>query len=63
MKTGTLILDEESFLFYDCAVKKTSALSNGKGAKQARLYLPASWIGKRVMCLLLDEVTEDGFTE
>lgn len=25
----------------------------------ARLYLPASWAGKRVLCLLLDDIEDD----
>ena len=33
--------------------------SNGKTYKNGRIYVPESWIGKRVLCLLLDELPDE----
>jgi hypothetical protein len=55
---ATLIRGKENISYY-AEIEKTPALFNaGKGSVASRMYLPASWAGKRVLCLLLEEPDE-----
>ena len=53
---GTLNIDPETVNFYDKTEVKVGRLSNSKGCLTGRVYVPREWIGKRVLCLLLDEL-------
>lgn len=53
-----LVRGQENISYY-AEIEKTPALFKaGKGSVASRLYLPASWANKRVLCLLLEEPDE-----
>lgn len=52
---GKLIHESEDVSYFGVIEKVTTKAAGGKGALSAKLYLPKEWIGKRVLCLLLDE--------
>ena len=56
---ATLKHEPESFVYYDVIEKIPSRSDNGKGSITAKIALPKSWVGKRVICLLAEEPDEN----
>lgn len=53
-----LVRGQENISYYAEIEKTPTLFKAGKGSVASRLYLPASWAGKRVLCLLLEEPDE-----
>ena len=51
---GNISYSDETVDFYAVEEKTVSRYSTGKG-QIGKIYLPDSWIGKKVRCLLLEE--------
>lgn len=55
---ATITRGDEAVDFYAEIEKTPTLFRAGPGRTTSRLYLPASWAGKRVLCLLLEEPDE-----
>ena len=52
---GIISYSDETVDFYAAEEKTVSRYSTGKNQVIGKIYLPESWIGKKVRCLLLEE--------
>lgn len=48
----------ENLKYYAEETKIAATFNSGNGKKISRIYLPESWTGKKVLCLLLEEPDE-----
>lgn len=53
---ATLKPDARELIYYDQVEKVATGAKTGKDNVVGRIYLPSDWVGKRVICLLLDEL-------
>ena len=58
MKGTYHISEEDTAEYYGREIKNVSKTTSGNRI-YGRVYVPESWIGKRVMCLLLDEIDNE----
>ncbi len=52
---GRLIHESEEVSYFGVVEKTATKAAGGRGAISGKVYLPKEWVGKRVLCLLLDE--------